>query len=706
MTSFHWALVNAFAVFLLVNSVDPQFRVRPEHVFNKGNLYYRVLLLDEDANALYVGAMNSFYKLNMNDINSTLLRDKFGEFELKPTTEALALCSVRTRDQELKCQNHVKLVIKRSDGTLYLCSTNALNPTISILDSTTLHVHETGSSGAAICPSDPDDFGAAVWIEHGNPGKIPSIYSATATDYTGANRVIYRPPLLNERGDMMHPYMSTAHTDSKWLKEPNFVAAFDVGDGYVYYFFRELAVEYMSCGTVIYSRVGRICKSDTGGRNLLKQTWTSFFKARLNCSISGEFPFYFNEIQDVYKVSGSNQETLFYATFSTGENGFSGSAICVYTLSEIKAVFDSSPFKGQVSPLHVWQALPSTETPTPRPGQCVRDSKTLSDTTLHFVKTHTLMDRAISHQNNKFRSPEGPLFYRKDVILKKLVVDIVVGEDSSYPVIYAASNNGKLFKIVSWYDAHSYVQANVVAVYKLRHEEPVHAMQILPGQYLYIAQDVEVSQIELPQCHLYKSCILCAQDPYCAWHSIRQQCHRYRTSYRDEWIKISSADPLKPSCVEVTRRFTRLLYPGDSISLTCHQKLPNNAEERLDAIWMFNNRTLDLSDSKFLLTVENGLVIVNITKDYSGLYECVQQKNKLVSYQIFVDDKNCQKPHSIQEFNAVYREWCREFQEYKLTMSRWKKWYEQNLQCSDSSDRRRLAQDHELKSNRLVQVNR
>ncbi|XP_003373640.1 hypothetical protein Tsp_08231 [Trichinella spiralis] len=30
MTIFHWALINAFGVFLLVNSVDPQFRVRPE----------------------------------------------------------------------------------------------------------------------------------------------------------------------------------------------------------------------------------------------------------------------------------------------------------------------------------------------------------------------------------------------------------------------------------------------------------------------------------------------------------------------------------------------------------------------------------------------------------------------------------------------------------------------------------------------------
>ena len=30
---------------------------------------------------------------------------------------------------------------------------------------------------------------------------------------------------------------------------------------------------------------------------MLKNTWTSFFKSRLNCSIPGEFPFYFNEIR-------------------------------------------------------------------------------------------------------------------------------------------------------------------------------------------------------------------------------------------------------------------------------------------------------------------------------------------------------------------------------------------------------------------------
>jgi len=41
--------------------------------------------------------------------------------------------------------------------------------------------------------------------------------------------------------------------------EPHFVGSFDVGD-WVFFFFRENAVEYINCGKNIYSRVARICK--------------------------------------------------------------------------------------------------------------------------------------------------------------------------------------------------------------------------------------------------------------------------------------------------------------------------------------------------------------------------------------------------------------------------------------------------------------
>ena len=43
-----------------------------------------------------------------------------------------------------------------------------------------------------------------------------------------------------------------------------------------------------------FSRVARVCKRDLGGK--FDNNWTSFFKARLVCSIPGEQPFHFDEI--------------------------------------------------------------------------------------------------------------------------------------------------------------------------------------------------------------------------------------------------------------------------------------------------------------------------------------------------------------------------------------------------------------------------
>ena len=119
--------------------------------------------------------------------------------------------------------------------------------------------------------------------------------------------------------------------------EPNFVGSFDIGE-YVYFFFRETAVEYINCGKAVYSRIARVCKKDVGGKNLLAHNWATYLKARLNCSISGEFPFYFNEIQSVYQLP--NDKTRFYATFTTSTNGLIGSAVCSFHINEAQAAFN------------------------------------------------------------------------------------------------------------------------------------------------------------------------------------------------------------------------------------------------------------------------------------------------------------------------------------------------------------------------------
>lgn len=65
---------------------------------------------------------------------------------------------------------------------------------------------------------------------------------------------------------------------------------------------------------IIYSRIARICKNDSGGQLMFKDNWTTFVKARLNCSIPGEYPFYFDEIQGMAYVESDD---MVYATFTT-----------------------------------------------------------------------------------------------------------------------------------------------------------------------------------------------------------------------------------------------------------------------------------------------------------------------------------------------------------------------------------------------------
>jgi hypothetical protein len=93
------------------------------------------------------------------------------------------------------------------------------------------------------------------------------------------------------------------------------------------------------------------------------QNWATYLKARLNCSIPGDFPFFFNEIQDVYKAP--YDDTTFHTVFSTNSNGLKGSAICSFKLEDMETVFDGK-FKEQATRysefsihVHIQHVVPS-----------------------------------------------------------------------------------------------------------------------------------------------------------------------------------------------------------------------------------------------------------------------------------------------------------------------------------------------------------
>lgn len=186
-------------------------------------------------------------------------------------------------------------------------------------------------NGVARCPYDPRHNSTAMVTEKGE------LYAATVIDFSGRDPVIYR-----SLGNM--PPLRSAQYNSKWLNgnththtaphrlvlclwrksnphlvsfllffpEPHFVSVYEIGR-FAYFFLRETAVEN-DCGKMVFSRVARVCKNDMGGRFLLEDTWTTFMKARLNCSRSGEIPFYYNELQSTFYLP---EQDLIYGIFTT-----------------------------------------------------------------------------------------------------------------------------------------------------------------------------------------------------------------------------------------------------------------------------------------------------------------------------------------------------------------------------------------------------
>lgn len=114
-----------------------------------------------------------------------------------------------------------------------------------------------------------------------------------------------------------------------------------------------------------------------------------------------------------------------------------GSAICSFKLSAIQEAFNGK-FKEQASSSSAWLPVLSGRVPEPRPGTCVNDTETLPDTVLNFIRSHPLMDSAVTHENEK------PVFFKRDVFFTKLVVDKIKvdlgGNVLEYIVYYAGTS--------------------------------------------------------------------------------------------------------------------------------------------------------------------------------------------------------------------------------------------------------------------------
>ncbi|XP_042210654.1 semaphorin-1A-like isoform X2 [Homarus americanus] len=470
------------------------------------------LVLHDSSGSLLVGGRNVIYNISVSDLQEQ------NRVEWHPNAAQMKSCYMKGGSEEV-CQNYVRILKEKAPGHFLICGTNAYNPMCRdfTLSGGVLE-REREYPGRGLCPFDPSHNSTAVFAD----GQL---YVGTIADFAGLEPLIYREPLRTEQYDL-----ST-------LNSPNFVSSFALGD-FVYFFFREIAVEYLNCGKTLYSRVARVCRHDKGGPHKFRNKWTSYLKSRLNCSVSGDFPFYFNEIQATTEAVegryGGHATTLLYGVFTTPENSIPGSAVCAFTFQDIMDTFEG-PFKGQTSVNANWLPVQSTKVPEPRPGQCVKDSSTLPDVTLNFIKLHSLMDEAV------------PAFFGKPIIIStsfhysgrftSIAVDpqVRTPDGKAYDVLFIGTDDGKVIKAVNTKSADSYQEVDPFIIEEIDvfpSHIAVTSLQVIKPRgkppRLLVGSRSMIHSISLNRCYTDKSvsCSDCValQDPYCAWDKTNRKC--------------------------------------------------------------------------------------------------------------------------------------------------------------------------------------
>ncbi|KAJ0069427.1 hypothetical protein NL108_006033, partial [Boleophthalmus pectinirostris] len=510
--------------------------------------------------------------------------------------ERVDMCRQAGKNPNLECANFVRVLHNYNHTHLYTCGTGAFHPICAYLritgntqDGEFQLLSDTEESGRLKCPFDPVQPFTSVLTDQ-------FLYSGTSSDFLGKDASFTRS--LGPAPDQH--YIRTEISQDYWINEAKFISAHSISDTYspdddkIYFFFREASRE--GSDKTIVSRVARVCKNDMGGLRSLTHKWTTFLKARLVCSVPGEdgVDTHFDQLQDVFMLPSRDEKNpKVYAVFTTSSSLFPGSAVCVYSMSDIRAVFNG-PYAHKESPDHRWVEYEG-RIPYPRPGTCpsktydprIKSTKDFPDEVVGFMRMHPLMQRTVSPVGGR------PVFtrLRADYTLTHIRVDKVTAEDGHYEVMFLGTDVGSVLKVVSisqenW--ATEEVILEELQVFQVRQPQCSSVFtHLYSTQVLLVGSALALSRVSLSRCPVYgQACAECclARDPYCAWDG--HSCARYipAAKRRARRQDIKNGDPAT-QCWDTEDRLEEKLIFGvekNSTFLECVAK-----SQQAQILWYF-----------------------------------------------------------------------------------------------------------------------
>ncbi|XP_023675107.1 sema domain, immunoglobulin domain (Ig), short basic domain, secreted, (semaphorin) 3Gb isoform X2 [Paramormyrops kingsleyae] len=596
---------------------------------------YRILLMDQDQGRLYLGSREYVVALDMHNINKEPLI-----IHWPATAQRKGECRMTGKGGQGECANFIRLIEPWNRTHLYACGTGAYKPVCTFINrgwraEEYLFRLVPGyvESGKGKCPYDPHQENVAALI-NGN------LYAGVHVDFMGTDPAIFRT--LGDR-----PAVRTEQYDSRWLNEPVFIQTHQIpdsserNDDKLYFFFREKTLDAGGGGSPsVLARVGRICLNDDGGQRSLVNKWTTFLKARLVCSVIGDdgVETYFDEMRDVFiQPTQDERNPVVYAVFTTAGSVFRGSAVCVYSMADIRNVFNG-PFSHKHG--HNYQWTPYTgKIPYPRPGTCpggtftpgLRSTKEFSDEAVNFVRAHPLMYHPVYPLHKR------PLVVRTGVDYRftTIAVDLVDAVDGRYEVLFLGTDRGTVQKVIVLpKDPSTTEELTLEEVEVFRSSAPVKTMKISSKrQQLYVSSERGLTQVSLHRCPVYgKACSDCclARDPYCAWDGESCSAFTPATKRRSRRQDIKHGDPLR-QCRGFNAKENRLKetvqfgVEGSSAFLECQPRSPQATVK-----WLFqkDGKRKVLNRDAGVVKTGHGVLLKSLAQSDSGLYHCLATENK------------------------------------------------------------------------------
>ncbi|XP_033107510.1 semaphorin-1A-like isoform X9 [Anneissia japonica] len=458
--------------------------------------------------AMLIGANNSIHVFDLNQQERTAKI-----LEWVPDLDAKGMCYLKGKEEE-DCQNYIKVITPdKRNGKLLICGTYAQKPRCvnleankSSLESQWEQKDTNWTDGLYKCPFNIHQKSTAVFADG-------SLYSGTVADFNARESVLTRSMGNTD----IYPPLITKRSDSIWLNLPEFIKSYQE-DNEVFFFFREISIETQHTGKMYYSRIARVCTNDKGGSTILDSTWTTFLKARLDCSFHGDFPFHFNYLQDVVRVV-EGEGVFYYGIFTTGDHEIPASAVCRFNLDEIRDNFNNGLFKQTSAP---WQPVPAANVPVIRPGSCSAESTQLSNEDLNFIKSHPLMYEPVKNYGQ-----DDPLFTltRSNYRLNKLVTT----KKGPYTIVFAGTDDGHVMKLVLRENHPVGGMVSPVLLYNMHvmeDKQPITNMRLYKNngqEVIFVTSKDVIVELSPQYCQYLKNCS-CKQDPYCSWIESSSKC--------------------------------------------------------------------------------------------------------------------------------------------------------------------------------------